>query len=74
MIYKKMFLRDGAEINLLDFAQLPLGIQNIAQLKAALVSSGMTYLGTIDKDRKICFESDDFVNAFKIIVLSCGNN
>lgn len=68
-VFSILFVKEGPEINFIDARDLP---SDLLELKYELVHNNMAYLGVINKDGGVVFESSELKDARKIIVLSHG--
>jgi hypothetical protein len=64
----------GNEFNLLEIGRdiSPDLLTSKAEVKQLLIENGMTYIGSVDRNKDIQFDADTFENASHIIVLSGG--
>lgn len=68
-VFNILFVKEGPEINFIDAKELP---SDLIELKHELIHNNMLYLGVINKDGSVKFESKDLSDAKKIIVFSDG--
>lgn len=68
-VFDILFIKDGPEINFIDAKDLP---SDLVELKHELVHNNMLYLGVVNTDDSVKFESKNLSDARKIIVFSNG--
>lgn len=66
-VFNILFVKEGPQINFIDYAEFSNSILEIEQL---LIASDMVYLGVIKEDGSVIFEAESLVDVKKIIVLS----
>ena len=69
-VFNMLFVND-TKINFINISELPEEISDDTnKLKIQLLNNNMTYLGCVNDDGKIVFESKHLETASKVIVLS----
>lgn len=75
-LFEELLRPEGHELNLLDVGSgVPREyLTSKDAVKQMLLSSGMIYVGTVDRDRNVRFDADRFDDTHQLIVLAMGEH